>query len=398
MTHHDANEKLGCSKLYTTIAVVTFNTLIFIVVGLFILHIIIPYKPVTTTGPQGINAVYSNHFRLDNYQFVSQEEALAVGLDYDTWAQNGHWQVHPWTGLISREFNGAYLNIDDDGVRQTSLPNSDYDEQPPLQIWLFGGSTMFGWGLGDEWTIASSLQVYLQERVPDYQIQVTNLGVPTYTSSQELALFIANLRLQEVPHAIVFMDGLNDVWFAMYDDTQTLLVAILSTAWEAQINEVIQPVEQSWITINRTFPLQRLQQLSKSGAGKVLHELWQAHPNYSFQYTYMGSVEERLSKIINTYQFNRTTLSRLAEDNDILPLFLLQPWEDEYYSAFQEEVQNHRQTVNIANIFETVDTSVNPVYLDDFHYSDFGSRLIAEAIGDELMRRNLLNYVEPNFN
>ncbi len=397
MTRHETNEKLGCSKLYTTIAVVTFNTLIFIAVGLFILHIIIPYKPVTTTGPQGINAVYSPYFRLHTYQFVSQEEALAVGLDYDTWAQNGHWQIHPWTGLVSREFNGAYLNIDDDGVRQTSLPNPDYDEQPPLKIWLFGGSTMFGWGLGDEWTIASSLQVYLQERISDYQIQVTNFGAPIYTSSQELALFIANLRLQEAPHAIVFMDGLNDVWFAMNNDTQTLLVDILSTAWEAQIIEVIQPAEQSWITINRTFPLYRLQQLSKPATGKVLHNLWQAQPNYALQYTYEGTVEERFSQIIYTYQFNRTTLSRLAEDNDILPLFLLQPWEDEYYSAFQEEVRNHAQTVNIANIFETIDTSANPVYLDDFHYSDFGSRLIAKTIGAELIKRNLLTYVEPNF-
>lgn len=395
MSQTTPTRKMGCARLYTLIAILTFNTMLMLIFGLVILHVALPpYQPTSSIGPSGINGVYSPYFRLNSYQFVSQEEAIAVGQEYDQWAQDGHWQVHPYTGLISREFEGTYLNIDMDGVRQTALPDETYIDKPALRIWMFGGSTMFGWGLSDEWTIPSILQRRLQARLPDYQVQVTNFGAPIYNSSQELALLIANLRLQHAPHAIVFMDGLNDVWYAMYGETQTALVTTLSAAWEAQVNDLAQSDEQPWITFNRTFPLQRLPQ-STGGEGDVVQdEFWVTRAKVSLADAYFGQESERLAKIITTYRFNRRMILDIAENNGMLPLFLLQPWEDDYYTSFLGAVENQANTVNITNIFEDINAEETPLYLDSFHYSDFGSRIIAEAIADELIRRDLASYVD----
>ena len=395
MSQTASTRKMGCTRLYTIIAVLTFNTLVMLIVGVLVLHVILPpYQPVSSIGPSGLNGIYSPHLRLNSYQLVSQEEAIAVGQEYDQWAQDGHWQVHPYTGLISREFQGVYLNIDVDGIRQTALPDEAYIGKPPMRIWMFGGSTMFGWGLGDEWTIPSILQRRLQARLPDYQVQVTNFGAPIYTSSQELALLIAHMRIQQSPHAIVFMDGLNDVWYAMYNNTQTALVATLSTAWETQVNTLVQSNEQPWITINRTFPLQRFPKPADATDDILQDEFWLTGAKVSLAGVFAGQDDERLAKMMTTYRFNRRMILDIAENNDILPLFLLQPWEDEYYTPFLEAVENQADTVNISNIFEDINAVETPLYVDAFHYSDFGSRVIAEAIADELIQRDLSTYVD----
>ena len=45
-------------------------------------------------------------------------------------------------------------------VRDTSIPQPD---GPPLEVWVFGGSTAFGWDVADRWTVADALWDELPE-------------------------------------------------------------------------------------------------------------------------------------------------------------------------------------------------------------------------------------------
>ncbi len=382
-------------RLYNAAAAITFNTLLLLIISLVVVSLLAPPADESAVlGPSGMNAVYSQWFRLHTYRFVDEVEAQATVLEYDDWAANGHWQVHPWTGLISREFDGRYLNINADGVRQSRQPDAAYAEQPPLRVWLFGGSTLFGWGLGDDWTIPSQVQTALQAELPDYQVQVTNYGAPIYNSSQELALFTANLRLQPPPHAVVFMDGVNDVWFTVYAATQTSMINPLSAAWESQVNLLAGQQNAPWITVNDTFPAARWAQQTLNRPASQGSNMMNTGANYSLQFEYEGSRDERLERIIATYRHNRRMATAIADEYAILPLFTLQPWRDDNYVAFREGVLagNTPHTVDISDLFDATDSLDNPYMVDDIHYSDYGSQIIANRLAALLIERNVVSY------
>jgi len=373
-------------RIYNMLAAITFNTLLLLLVALGIVWWVSPgpeNRP--TDHPLGINRTYSPYFRLHNYKLIRPETAQATTLEYDAWAADGHWQVHPWTGLVSRPFDGMYLNIEDNGVRQTRPPAPNHPNQRPLRVWVFGGSTTFGWGLGDDWTIPFQLQVALQASTDVYQVIVTNYAVPTYTSSQEVALFTAYLRLHEPPDAVVFVDGVNDVWYSVYEATQTPLVSPLSGVWEADIARLSGSARTPWITVNDTFP-------AAHWAQTTFGQTTDSPPiPYALQSVYEGDRNERLRKAMDSYRQNRRIATSLADTFNVLPLFAVQPWDDEHYPAFREGVLAGAtpNTVDLDGVINTVDTPDNIYKVDEIHYSDLGSKVLAERLAEILIGRGL---------
>ena len=70
---------------------------------------------------------------------------------------------------------------------------------------------MFSWGLPDDLTVTALLQAQLQQEFPQRSVSVRNYGCPYFNSSQELALFAAELRqATRPPDLAIFLDGLND--------------------------------------------------------------------------------------------------------------------------------------------------------------------------------------------
>ena len=73
---------------------------------------------------------------------------------------------------------------------------------------MFGGSTTFGDGARDDYTVSSWLQKILDDT--PYCTEVTNFGQEGYVSSQELLLLLEQLRIKNTPDLVVFYDGIND--------------------------------------------------------------------------------------------------------------------------------------------------------------------------------------------
>ena len=125
----------------------------------------------------------------------------------ETWHRP--WQYEPWVGFKERPRNGKYVNISNDGFRHSNIKYPILDSKG-INIFVFGGSTTFGYGIADESTIPSHLQKNLSIRYPNKNIKVFNFGRGYYYSTQELTLLLQLIRNNHIPTIAIFIDGLNE--------------------------------------------------------------------------------------------------------------------------------------------------------------------------------------------
>jgi hypothetical protein len=88
---------------------------------------------------------------------------------------------------------------------------------PPVgeafNVFVFGGSTAFGWLLPDRDTIVSQLQDLAGATGCKRPIAVYNFGQPAYMSTQEALFFQSLVTAGTAPDLAVFLDGLNEFYF-----------------------------------------------------------------------------------------------------------------------------------------------------------------------------------------
>ncbi len=136
--------------------------------------------------------------RLPNYRNISWadqhfKDLSVVASSYSDYVV---WKFDP----LSTET----INIDDQGIRATVVPNSISSDE----YWLFGGSTVFGTGADDSNTIPSLLAETLR-------VDVVNYGQDGYVGRQSMIRLLqeygfasTNVRSNRT---VVFYDGINDV-------------------------------------------------------------------------------------------------------------------------------------------------------------------------------------------
>lgn len=113
----------------------------------------------------------------------------------------------PYVDFRHRPFESETINIGKDGVRLT--PGSCMDRAASLEVFMFGGSTMIGMGVPDQYTIPAYLARALNKG--DACVKVVNYGTTWWQSSQSLAQLANLLRAGERPDVVIFYDGINDI-------------------------------------------------------------------------------------------------------------------------------------------------------------------------------------------
>ena len=113
------------------------------------------------------------------------------------------------TQLRLRSLHGRYVNVEDGGFRRIRRQGPWPLDASVLNVFVFGGSTVFGFFMDDDHTIPSYLQEFSRAESLR-RVDVYNCGRPGYTSTQELLLYLSLLRNGFVPGVSVFIDGLND--------------------------------------------------------------------------------------------------------------------------------------------------------------------------------------------
>jgi lysophospholipase L1-like esterase len=119
----------------------------------------------------------------------------------------------PFTVWGVRKWHTRYINTDETQLgilRRTIQQMGEPCRQKVVrEIWVFGGSTVYGMDVPDFATIPSYLSRELN-RDPQACVRVSNLGVDGYVTNQELILLIQQLKAGRRPDVVIFYDGIND--------------------------------------------------------------------------------------------------------------------------------------------------------------------------------------------
>ena len=116
-----------------------------------------------------------------------------------------------WTSYVywrRRPRQSPYINVDERGIRATPTSAAN----GTVTIFMFGGSTMWGSGARDEFTIPSILARELDRK--GIKASITNYGETGWVSTQELIALELELRRGHRPDLVIFYDGINDTYTA----------------------------------------------------------------------------------------------------------------------------------------------------------------------------------------
>jgi hypothetical protein len=354
------------SRWYTETAVIVLSTLI-LLIGFALLS----YTYYAIRGHQK-PVVYSSLLRPRAMHRMDTDQAIKFFKEFDRLGENETYIYQPWVGFSERVFHSTRLNVDEAlplPTRRTVQNSSDRGGRP-LVIWTFGGSTMFGWGVPDDETIASHLSAILSRDLPNRNVAVTNHGHTYFFSSQELLLFQMLLRRGDHCDVAVFLDGLNDS-LTLQD-----VPAFNDRMSEAMKKEQgLNPTAQTYFWVSPDFPPLRLLQ--------GIERRFNRQP-------VLRPVELPTLDPVSMYRFNFSAEAALGGMHGIKTLFFWQPVPGEpSYAPARELAARIRQAVKaddfhfIADIFKDMDP--RDVYVDAHHYGDIANDRIAERIAREVL-------------
>lgn len=121
------------------------------------------------------------------------------------WSEQAQTRIRwsPYTYWVLEEFDGEFININSEGIRFTPDYGGDED------LFIFGGSTVWGEGARDDYTIPGHIARLLHENGNPHN--VINYGQTGYVSSQDLIWFQRQLIHGNIPDSAIFYQGFNDV-------------------------------------------------------------------------------------------------------------------------------------------------------------------------------------------
>lgn len=337
-----------------------------------------PTDPLSITyGDRSYTDVYPGRTRAEVRQLL-----------IETWERPPAFE--PFTDSRERRHTGRFVNVDPIGFRFSHDQARWPPEPDRTSVFVFGGSTTFGYGVGDDETIVSALQSYLGEHAPTLHAACYNFGSGGYYSTQERILFEELTAAGHVPSCAVFIDGLNEFVFPNPWQTPLLRRCVGS------------PVAAALELLHEHLPLARLVARAKARrALRPAHEDLSAYDDASL-----------LDSRIDRYLANRRLLASAAAGYGVRPLFVWQPVPtyryDLHWHLFGEFdfEQNYYARFGYARFRERVGTRPGedflwaadmqeplrePLYVDQVHYTAAMSRRIAAVIGQALLDRGLLN-------
>ncbi len=307
----------------------------------------------------------------------------------------GYW---PFTESRPLGFEGEYVNLDGWTRRTYSPP--DLPADAPV-VWMFGGSTTWGEGQRDEYTIASHLARIAEEQ--GTPIRVVNYGQRGWTHFQEMILFEQLLAAEPAPDVAIFYDGANEInaqtLGAKGVPTHTLAdqyARILSgSSIQAQLGEDTTPQPAATPSAWTTYA-------GHSATGKLLRwiraSLDQPAGASTLQggdegegsadggsegedlgTTYVKTVEDAV-RAVDVYQRGRRITEFIGDEAGVRTLFFWQP----VMAGPAELWANDNVSAPTIDISDALDGREEEVYIDGGHTNELGAEIVAERIWDDL--------------
>ncbi len=380
----------GIRRAYSAAALLVFNSLVLLLLfnmacyaGLILYELLKPRpKKVDYTAVER-----------EAYGGLSREEIQAIRREF----HQSH-VFEPFTMFRDRPRVGKYVNVDANGFRISRGQGPWPPAREHFNVFLFGGSTAFGWSIPDDHTVASYLQQELHS-VRGKQVYLYNFGRSYYYSSQERILFEQLLLTGNVPDMAIFLDGLNDLYHLEEQP-----------AYSSRFAALMQGQRPS---VFAKWPMIRVVEEIRSRWGRGLKPDHAGPDLPGFQWSdQSGPGHDQLEAEVVRYLENKKLIEAASTTYGVLPLFVWQPmptykydlkyhpyvqtgmWRLEGYSeAYERVAARSRGSSWGKNFLWCADIQQNiqkPLYVDIVHYSPEMCRLLAQCIVRQARRIHVL--------
>lgn len=380
---------------YRTTAMVLLNTLaLFIVLNLCI-GVYFAAKDNLSRETNPVLKSYGSSHVESLYPGMSRDEVKRL-LD-ESWSRPCVYE--PFTQFRERARSGTYVNVDENGFRRMKDQGVwPPDKEKSFVVFVFGGSTTFGYGLPDNDTIPAHLQELLSQYAPGSNVRVYNFGRGFYYSTQERILFEKLLTYGFVPDAAVFIDGMNESYGASDEPEYT---GVFREVMDGGIGGSIR-------LILKGLPMQRLASSIRNKlalrADKVKGGMYYNGEPMS------GADEELVRRVIGRYTANRKAIRQTAASRGVKALFVWQPvptykydlkyhplWNESYkdpflksgYAEMAKSLQAGTPEDDLLWCADMQEDMKEPLYIDKLHYSSKMSKKVAQYIADYMVAKKM---------
>lgn len=298
------------------------------------------------------------------------------------------WGVTDWHSKLINNDPGVR------GVWRRTINPANCDPLHRVNLWTFGGSTMYGTAVPDWATIPSYLSRDLNAG-SQVCTQISNFGVEGYVTDQELILLAEQLKAGGHPDIVILYDGVNDsslAWAPSGSPNAHFLLGKVKSRVEGSLSG-------------------RLDFLQQSYALRFVREiLARLHPTGSFE-SLIQKQRPNVVSTFNNYEGNLRLARALSEAYNFKlycfwqPLLVyghkpLVPFEQhmaaqdvsgtsaesawfltmiEVYREAEHHAAENDSFVFLADLF---DSTREPLYVDEAHLGPRGNELVAQAIAN----------------
>jgi len=386
-------------SIHMGIASTVFDILVLVVLALLGIHVVLDVQE-RLKGP---TAVYSSQFDLNAYTIADSQTAAAIVAEFDLRAKGGaggqgigEFDYQPWVDFAERPYEGQYVNVDEFfgyTSRRTTPPAEGPSGAEEMLVWVFGGSTMFGFGMNDDQTVASHLQRELQRLMPDHRVRVVNHAHGWWYSSQEVAHFLALLRIESPPDVALFLDGVNDFYIVSLGYEPTYYTSMLWEAWQAERHRRRYPAPGgAWFQLTQSFPTTRLKRLM---APRRLR-FQKLTPSDKHPARFRSQPSDPAGRVLDVYRSNRRIASSIADAFGIQVHFFLQPtssirdMEGHEPRGIQERmyseliVEAREDSTGRFDTLHDVFDGLDKAYIDTVHYNEAASQILGARMAERI--------------
>jgi lysophospholipase L1-like esterase len=378
--------KMTCDRFFIKLGKATIFLLITIlIIFLFELvswNILIILKERYLQDENRLELLYDKK-NVDNYKNMLLE----------VWGRKPTFKRKSFVEFIEKEYQGKYVKISPYGFRYVKNQVLSFLDKNKINIFVFGGSTTFGYGVSNDETIPSYIQELLNKNYNNI-VAIYNFGCGYHYSSQERIWFEQFIVNGVIPDIVIFIDGLNDFYFSKmkggsYFSDQIAFISV------SNIGFIIKTLINESATLN----------LCKAIVNEINWRSGQANANLASDNEILRAAD-RLST-------NREMIRAVSKKFKITPIFVQQPVPmynyDNSKRVFPADLKRLNKHINSKRGYEIMveqrksgkitnkdilwcqNLKIDEVqYIDTVHYSPQYSMRIAEAIVDYIDTNNII--------
>lgn len=294
-----------------------------------------------------------------------------------------------YTQSQQTDYAGKFINVHEGTRRTWNSEAIKDDKRTRLKIFFFGGSTLWGLGSRDDFTIPSLVAKMLAEN--GISAEVTNYAVIGDVTTQSLIRLVLELRKRNVPDLVVFFGGSVEAFSACYEGEPGVPLGNSSL-------EKISPKKEAKARISirlENFALIRLLtgKTQLAGCSKTLDVLSDgALDVYLGNVRFIEAISRSLSFRTLFYlepQLSDKTHRTKYEEDQLLKSEKRLPGKNDLYSLMRSKLVKREDESLEQNVFHDLRTIfadvASPIYMDGGHYGEDGNDRISRKIAADIL-------------